>query len=211
MPLPGSSTRSLQMTKARSRNSAIPPSASMPGCAPLIETAFRLPGNGRARVHRWHHDCHRLCPGEEAPLQRGLRAPEPRARHAQVDFGETPGVIGGVNASSTTSGWCLRTLTRSWSKPILPRRQKLSVTLTVLPSPSSAACPCRCSMTTPPLQLPRFAAPLMDCRQTTAGQWMVRVNAPGPFPSFNPTTCSTTSLAARSRAMTRVMLRAVLC
>ena len=46
--------------------------------------------------HRGHHHRHRLRPGEEAPDPGGVRPPSHPPGHAQADFGEALGEIGGV-------------------------------------------------------------------------------------------------------------------
>lgn len=50
----------------------------------------------RARVQGRDHDCHRLPPREEAPVERGLCSARPCAWSCLVDFGEALGVVSGV-------------------------------------------------------------------------------------------------------------------
>lgn len=68
--------------------------------------------------------------------------------HAQVVFGETAGVIGGVRQKIHFFCRTCRNRMLPSSRPIRPIRRKLSWTATSRPSPSSAGCHCRCSTTT---------------------------------------------------------------
>ncbi len=68
--------------------------------------------------------------------------------HAQVDFGEAVGLIGGVRQKFSSSAWICRSRTLASSRRIRARRPRRSWTATSHCLRSSAACRCRSCMTT---------------------------------------------------------------
>ena len=80
--------------------------------------------------------------------------------HAQVDFGEAVGVIGGVRCKIHFFCMDLPQSDACFVKayPAETRRRKPSWMGMGLPSPSSAGCQCRCSTTISRLRWPRSAA-----------------------------------------------------
>jgi hypothetical protein len=78
----------------------IPRSAHLARCTFGLqrrEEALHLrAASGRARLHRWHHDCEGLRGGLAATDAGDVRTAGASPGHAQADFGEAIGIIGGV-------------------------------------------------------------------------------------------------------------------
>jgi transposase len=115
--------------------------------------------------------------------------------HAQVDFGEALGEIGGVVRKLHYFAMALPHSDAFFLKAYPAETTEACLTTGMLrPSRSSAASRCRCCMTTRRLRWRGFSGTGPD-------------NAPGPSPSCSRITCSRTGSVGQARAMTRVTSR----
>src|SRR5215208_6261238 len=110
--------------------------------------------------------------------------------HAQVDFGQCIGVIGGVRTVLHELCFDLPIPTRRSWRPIRRRRRKHSWTGTSRPLPFSAGCRSRSFMTTPSWRWPGLSA---------TGSASGRVLSP----SWSAISCSGIASAGRARATTK--------
>ena len=115
--------------------------------------------------------------------------------HGQADFGEALAVIGGVRQKIHFFCLDLPQSDACFVKPILGKPPRPSWTATSRGSPSSAACRCRSSTTTPRSQWRRSAA-------------MGSAIGPAPSRSWSATACFRTASAAQARATTKARSRA---